>query len=65
MSSFEEMWKVIIFFGIVWVVYTLVIIYKSKTCGKHFMNNENVLFMGYVGLTIGLMVSAIMSLMRL
>lgn len=65
MASFEDMWRVLFPFLIVWILYTLVICRKAIKCGTSFMNKENLLFVGYVGLTIGLGVTAIFSTFRL
>lgn len=65
MTSFGEMWNVILIFGIIWILYTLLIIFMVKRAGSSYLNMNNKLFVGYVGLTIGLVFSALMSLIRL
>lgn len=65
MTTFADMWRVIIWFLVIWAVYTYLIYRKAKACGTYFMNMKNGFFMGYVGLSIGLVFSIVLSLMRL
>ena len=65
MASFGEMWQSMGIFIVVWILWTLALILKALRCGTYFMNKENLFFVGYVGFTIGILVTAILSLMRL
>lgn len=61
MASFDSMMRALFPFLIIWALYTFLIYRKYKRCGASFMNLENVLFVGYIGFTIGLIVTAIVS----
>lgn len=65
MASFGEMWQSMGIFIVVWILWTLALILKAFRCGAYFMNKENLFFVGYVGFTIGILVTAILSFMRL
>ena len=65
MVSFGEMWYEIGGFLIIWCLYTIIIYRKAAKTGTHFMNLKNGLFVGYVGLTLALIVLAIFSLFLL
>lgn len=65
MTTFDEILRALIPFLVIWIVYTFLIYRKAKKCGTSFMNQSNVFFIGYVGFTIGLVVTMIVSTFRL
>ena len=65
MTSFKDMWHSLFLLILVWIIWTLLLYRKVKKTGKHFMNQENVFFVGYVGFTLGLLIAAIVSTFRL
>lgn len=65
MATFGEMARIFIPFLLVWILYTYFIYKKAKDCGTSFMNFNNMIFVGYVGLSIGMVMTGVLMLMRL